>query len=498
MISHSSGHSNNFGNEESSENTSVPEIDHRALCSACIGDDFLSAEVSCHGELGVCDYCGNDGVVTPIGELADRVETAFNSHYRRTSPEPSDFEYGLMKEGIRDWDREGDPVIQVLSDAAHIDEEPAEDIREVLAGRHGDLELAKMGLECPFDIESYYAEREPDDGEYRANWSAFETSLKTETRFFSRAARTTLDSIFDVFADRNLGGQPLIVDAGPDTAIENVYRARVFESEEALQLALKRPDLHLGPVPTEKARAGRMNAHGISVFYGATSVAVAVGEVLAVGEVRPPVGSRVLVGRFQLTRRVRLLDVRVMGSIYARGSVFDPRTILRQTKAKFMKTLQHHIMLPVTPDNEPSEYLVTQVIAEYLADREDLNLDGILYPSVQGGPAGDNIMLFHRSSRVAAEYDPEVGRIEVDRNQINDDGDMAYFVTRVVSPSSEQYRKFSNRSRSVDENFPDLRETTLKLDVESLTVHLVMAATYDAEEQEVIHRRWEPTENHGF
>ena len=357
MNSESSGHPNSFGREASSGNISAEEIDQRVLCSACIGDDYLSVEIECHGKLAVCDYCNNDGVVTSIGELADRVETAFDSHYQRTSPEPSDFEYGLMKEGIRDWDRDGDPVTQVICDAAQMDEEPAEDIREVLASRHGDIERAKMGVECPFDEESYYVESEPDDSAYRENWSAFETSIKTETRFFSQAARTTLDSIFDVFADPNLGGQPLVVDAGPDTAIENLCRARVFESEEALHLALKRADLHIGPVPTEKARAGRMNAHGISVFYGATSVAVAVGEV------RPPVGSRVLVGKFQLMRRVRLLDVRVMGCVYAKGSVFDPRTIRRQTKAKFLKSLQNRIMMPVTPDNEPSEYLVTQVIA---------------------------------------------------------------------------------------------------------------------------------------
>ena len=477
--------------QEPSENFGVAEVDQRVLCSACIGDDFLNAEIARHGEPNVCDYCNKHGVVISIAELADRVETAFASHYRRTSPEPSDLEYGLMKEGIRNWYRDGDPVGQVLCDAAQIDEVPAEDIREVLASRHGDIERAKMGEECAFDEESHYTESEPDDDEYKESWFAFETSIKTETRFFSQAARTTLDSIFDVFADPNLGGQPLVVDAGPNTALENVYRARVFESDEALQLALKRADLHIGPVPTEKARAGRMNAHGISVFYGATSVEAAVGEV------RPPVGSRVLVGSFQLMRKVRLLDTKVMGLVYAEGSVFDPRTIVRQAKVKFLRTLQDRIMMPVTPDNEPSEYLVTQVIAEYLADREDLDLDGILYPSVQGCDA-DNIMLFHRSSRVAEEDDPEVSQIEVDCGQIDDDEEIAYFVTRVVSPPNEQCNEFSYRSRSTDENSPDPREATLTLDVESLRVYLVTAATYDTQEREVIHTRWDPTESHGF
>lgn len=492
MVNERSGRPSNFGKAKSNDNISVAEIEQRSLCSACIGDDFLSAEIARHGDLGVCEYCNNDGTVTSICQLADRVETAFDSHYRRTSPEPSDFECALMKEGIREWEREGDPVIQVICEAAQVNEEPADDIRMVLANRHTDWERMKMGEECPFDKESYYTESEPDDGEYQQRWSDFETSIKTETRFFGQAARTTLDSIFDVFADSCLRGQPLIVEAGPATTIKTLCRARVFESEETLRLALKQPDVHIGPVPAAKAPPGRMNAHGISVFYGATSVAVAVGEV------RPPVGSRVLVGEFQLIRRVRLLDVKVLGSAYAKGSVFDPRTILRQTKGKFLRTLKDRVTMPVTPDNEPSEYLVTQVIAEYLADRADLTLDGMLYPSVQSASGGDNVMLFHRSSQVEAIHDPGESQIEVDYRHIYNDEETAYCVTRVVSPPNEDENEYPNRPNTTDESACDLRETTLKLDVESLKVHFVTATTYDTEEHEVIHTRWDPTEDYGF
>jgi RES domain len=46
-----------------------------------------------------------------------------------------------------------------------------------------------------------------------------------------------------------------------------------------------------------------MNAQGIAVFYGATD------PLVALADVRPPVGSTVAVGRFELIRPVRLLDV---------------------------------------------------------------------------------------------------------------------------------------------------------------------------------------------
>jgi hypothetical protein len=64
-----------------------------------------------------------------------------------------------------------------------------------------------------------------------------------------------------------------------------------------------RPDRHLGSPPSGAAAAGRMNARGISVFYGANDPRVALAEV------RPPVGSRVAVARFEIIRPLRLLDL---------------------------------------------------------------------------------------------------------------------------------------------------------------------------------------------
>lgn len=61
---------------------------------------------------------------------------------------------------------------------------------------------------------------------------------------------------------------------------------RVFQARERLLEALERPDLHLGSPPPHRASVGRMNARGTSVFYDATTSAVALAEV------RPPVIAR--------------------------------------------------------------------------------------------------------------------------------------------------------------------------------------------------------------
>jgi len=67
------------------------------------------------------------------------------------------------------------------------------------------------------------------------------------------------------------GGRPVVVTAGPDTTLDLIWRGRVFQADKPLLQALERPDHHLGPPPPEAASAGRMNARGISLFYGATS-----------------------------------------------------------------------------------------------------------------------------------------------------------------------------------------------------------------------------------
>lgn len=148
--------------------------------------------------------------------------------------------------------------------------------------------------------------------------------------------------------------------------------ARVFQSLEKLEEALKRPDFHLGPPPANLASAGRMNALGLAVFYGATHADVAIAEG------RPPVASHVLVGRFEVIRPLKLLDV----------------------EASFLAHLRKQITLPVMPDDEPLEYLVRQAIADYLANLAGPVVDGLVYRSIQHDKGKNNIVLFHKAARV--------------------------------------------------------------------------------------------------
>ena len=120
-----------------------------------------------------------------------------------------------------------------------------------------------------------------------------------------------------------------------------------------------------------------MNPAGIPVFYGATSAP------LTFSEIRPPVGSRVFTGEFEILRSLRVLNADALAELDTSGSFFDPDYKGDLTYTDFFKTLKSRISRAVLPGDEELDYLPTQAIAEYLARRFDPPFDGILFESAQ-------------------------------------------------------------------------------------------------------------------
>ena len=244
--------------------------EERFICNSCVGDEFLSTQIEDRGKSAVCFYCHQEGKTFTLDGIAAEIEVAFEEHFYLTASEPSGIEYLAEKEGILDWERKGDPLVDVIAEYVEIEPGAAEDIRVVLADRNFDFEAAKMGEENPFEKDAYYAKRDIYAWDPHANWGQFEEGLKKRARFFSRAAQEALSSIFQNLEElKTSDGKSVIVEAGPASSLTGLYRARVFQSERSLEAALIVPDKEVGPPPYLLARAGRMNAHGISVFYGA-------------------------------------------------------------------------------------------------------------------------------------------------------------------------------------------------------------------------------------
>ena len=172
-----------------------------------------------------------------------------------------------------------------------------------------------------------------------------------------------------------------------------------------------------------------------------------------------------------------MLDVEALRSIYVEGSVFDSSYIRRLEKAKFLKRLSDQITMPVMPGDEPIDYLVTQAIADYLADRTEPQLDGIIYRSIQNGGDGLNVALFHKSSRVEDLCIPDGSVISANLMSWSDDGpEPDYRVWEEVADESENLKDEDKGLHflmpySSAPSDDDLRTPTLRFDAETLTVH---------------------------
>jgi RES domain/HEPN/RES N-terminal domain 1 len=463
------------------------------ICSGCIGEDYLASEVETEGHEASCSYCGKDLKCFSIEELAERVETAFSEHYYRTSDQPNSYQSMMLsdKESTYDWERDGEPVADAIMNSADIPEAAASDIQKLLEDRHYDFEAAKMSEESEFSSDSYYEERAATDKRWHEEWRDFERSLKEEARFFSR---TAIDHLRSVFCDlQGLGtrdGRSLIVDAGPETSHTSLYRARAFQSDKQLEEAIMRPDRELGPPPSDLAKAGRMNAQGISVFYGANNPQVALAEV------RPPVGCQVAVARFDVLRSLKLLDLTALKDASTSGSVFDPESKDRFERTAFLRTLSHLITTPVMPDNEASDYLATQAIADFLATENAPPLDGLIFPSVQSEAGSLNIVLFHKAARVEEMQLPEGSELSASLYELYEEGaEREYTVIERVPPepakSENEPGPFDPFDFALSSETTDSREATLHLDHESLEVHVVGAVSFATSKHRVDRLRWD-------
>lgn len=465
----------------------VHDDEPKRVCVACIGEDFLQKQIG-DETAGECSYC--DEINSPcidVEQLALRVEEAFEGHYERTADEPTAFEYAMQRdrEIDYDWEREGDPVLDVIADVVGCEESIASDILEILNEKHDQYDPSDSYDEGEFAFDSYYRRKKVSSGDWDELWSRLEHALKHESRLFNHEALTILNSVFaglDKTRSRTKG--LALVTAGPGKEISALYRAREFFSAYSLQSALLKPVEELGPPPGRLAKAGRMNSSGIAVFYGALEIEAALAEI------RPVVGSNVVTAKFDIIRPINLIDLRALEGLRCEGSIFDPRYAKELERHYFLQTLSKRLVLPVMPNEQDHEYLITQAVADYLASLQKPNVDGIIFPSVQDG-VGVNVVLFHKAARVESlsfppstkfsaqvvDYDPDTG------------AEYPWYTLQIDQPASP------TEIADFIYPFPNTydwslihakhREPCLKLDLQTLQVHAIKAVEVKAKAQNV-------------
>jgi len=472
------------------------------ICYKCIDEEYISAEIKIKGKRRKCSYCTRTSKTYSLIEIANRIETAFSEHYERTDPEPSDLEYRLHheKESSYNWYREGQSVEDILINELGINQKAAKDLHEELANRHSDFDSGAF-YETEFDSESQYDPKGFTGERWQKEWQNFEKIVKSESRYFNQQASTYLSSIFEDIEDlKSLSRQPVIVEAGPGTKLNSLFRARVFQQEDRLLETLCHPDNFLGTPPQSFATAGRMNAAGIAVFYGATR------QNVALSEVRPPVGSRVVVGRFEILRKLKLIDLKALSNVWAHGSIFDPTFAERQEKTSFLRSLSDRLVMAVMPDHENFEYLATQVVADFLASNQNPEFDGIIFPSVQtGGENSINVVLFHKAAKIRKIKLVEGTNVVASSKVYEEDGEYDSYNVSEILPEKPKTKGgaddmyYHDLYGYIRKHMPvpsdDLRKDTLKVDLENIYVHHVKSVRYKTEKHSVSRHKKEPIDD---
>lgn len=358
------------------------------ICPACIGEPFLRRLVSTAAvEEYPCEYCECDGPSAEISFVAQQCSEVISTF----------FEVSSLTMAVVHFNREpaGESLAKVVERLTSVPSKAVEDIVEELTHWWYDRDTG----EDLYGDDPYFVLRSNVDSPLIAAWTEMESSLRTEARYLNPKVVQFMEQVFGSLSDHvATSGNSVLVDAGPGTPIAELYRARVFQSEKSLEAALQHPERTLGAPPAGLSIGGRMNAAGQPAFYGAMD------EKTAIAEVRPPVGSWAAVARFRIARPLKLLDLLLLekAQLKPSSSLFDPATVAAAQRLSFLRELAERMATPVMPENQDHNYLVTQVVADYLAMLPGVSVDGIVYPSSQRVRSGDrdgiNVVLFHKAA----------------------------------------------------------------------------------------------------
>jgi len=461
----------------------------KMICYSCVQEIFLQSEIKEKGKETECSYCKSLSNCYSISYLSKRIEGVIIFFYEQTNTFPDNLDLRLdINEILFPWEREGEPITTLIQNIARVSQETAADIQWFLEQKYVIDELLIDGIEPPFYRTSHYKKTTPNTrGFLHVKWHFFQYGVKHQSRHFNPSHLSFLRKIFgDLDNLSATNGKSIIVAAGPDGVLTNLYRARVFQDDEKLKIALSHPDVHLAAPPSSISRSGRMNAHGISVFYGATSPEVALAEV------RPPVGSRVAVARFKITRKLRLLDLNALDAVVGSESIFDENYKAKAEKANFLFWFGKFITRPIMPDDESFDYLPTQAIADFLATSRKIDIDGIIFRSAQRPGNSNNVVLFHKASRCEPIFHFKGTKINTNILE-----DVNFYEVNINVPKNKEILKmpFSGLEFYVEEETEkdanDWRSPMLAIETDFIVVHHIKSVEIKSDAYDVLHVRTE-------
>lgn len=420
------------------------------LCGNCAADSYLKQLIVEYGEPGACSECEDPYcLVFTSQEIAEKFVFLMRDRL--------DFADELGKEG--------DDLEFFVSEFLGQDLQPAflKEIVEGILSTESFDDLASG--EAFWNADAGYKRRRFNHYEYESNWGEVHKSLQHENRFFSDRAKELFNELFGDIEQLNVLPAPSFLSFGQPFGSKKsgsvvtilptghvVWRARSCNTEEKFGTWNDDPLEHVGPPPARYSRAGRMNADGVVVLYCAEE------QPTCLAELRPSLSAIHAVIQLRTTKPLRLLDFRKLTKAREAYSVsdFHPRYEYEVSRRAFLREIHGLISQPIAPGRE-SEYLITQVMSEYLAHVYKPRFDGIIFNSAQRY-GGTNYVIFGSDERMKILGEPNDFPIEYV------DGSIEFFRTSSVEYShikqtlftSPEYEGFADDDVMYDPEIHDL------------------------------------------
>jgi hypothetical protein len=159
-------------------------------------------------------------------------------------------------------------------------------------------------------------------------------------------------------------------------------------------------------------------------------------------------------------------------------SFFDPSFRGLRDKAYFLGRLVSIMSRPVMPNDEDFHYLPTQAVAEYLSEKIEPRLDGLIFPSSQRDGTGENVVLFRRAATVEPD-DTDNMELDTDFGWVSEDDEDLDITVRMKAKKPSENPDRAHRSwEDLTEPTERAEEPALRVDLDAIEVRDIRAVEY--------------------
>lgn len=357
------------------------------ICIDCVTPEPLKALISTFEKKHPCKFCGIDNAAIESKVLFDYVLDRIAEN-TATEDDLSSSEYWMLFEGGSD-----DIALAfldiVLSEWAGLGDEPYFD--ELYEYAPKEFKLNSRDMDRHYFGDNGLLE----NNSYEAAWHKFTLDVRHSHRFFNPDAKVFLDSVFSFMATEGDVLKPgciRVISKG-----DPLYRARSASGYTGVMKIADAPASELGATPRNKASSQRMTPSGISAIYCSLERETCLSEIRAI------TGDTVVSIAMTPVNTLKFLDLTKLDQIEAPArTLLDEGCRDNQNLKAFVGSLVKKMSKPKGRNDELS-YLSTQVVFEYLRFRFGSQVNGLVFPSVQTGEKGTNVVLFPEASVVSAK-----------------------------------------------------------------------------------------------